>query len=183
MQKPGEHFNKMSSGRNDGINEKMARVAPELASDFARYPLKHKMWVAPSGETSKGQPCFEEGGNGSLKVDYVHGRGELGLGYYHLLTRDAYAILYRRLQNEAPICCCTCSPSFALVPRAEVSDHEDVVLICYNRSVASIPNDEQAKKDAYNISRGVAKAHYQVQQNEQLIVGAITTGIAVNAAG
>eukprot|EP00563_Minutocellus_polymorphus_P000882 CAMPEP_0181033432 /NCGR_PEP_ID=MMETSP1070-20121207/7251_1 /TAXON_ID=265543 /ORGANISM="Minutocellus polymorphus, Strain NH13" /LENGTH=176 /DNA_ID=CAMNT_0023110853 /DNA_START=145 /DNA_END=675 /DNA_ORIENTATION=+ len=176
----------MSSG-NEKTNEKMARVAPELASEFARYPLKRKMWVAPTGKTAKGEPCFivgDEGSNGGLmKIDYVYGRGVLGLGYYHLLTRDAHAILYKRLFNEAPVCCCTCSPSFALVPRAQVSDHDDVVIICYNRSVASIPDDEQAAKDAYNISRGTAKAHYQFQQNEQLIVGAITTGVVLNTAG
>ena len=176
---PDEIIAATSMGTNDDeMNAKMANVAPELASEYARYPLKRKAWINPEGKTAKGEPCFiQANGKASMKMDYVYGAGPKGFGYYHLLTRDSYVNLYHRLQKEAPVCCCTCSPSFRMVSQKEISDHDDVVRIIYNRSVGSIPDDEQAAADAIAIARGTAKAVYNITQNEQLVVNAIGTGV------
>ena len=52
-----------------------------------------------------------------------------------------------------------------------MSDWDDVKTIVYNRSVARIPDDVQAKKDAISIAQGEAQSHYHAEQNFQLAVG------------
>ena len=99
-------------------------------------------------------------------MDYAHGAGKRGWGYYHLLTRESYVILYSRLTQEMPGVCCAVTPA----QYKEVSAWDDVKQICYNRSVASRPDDAQAKEDALAIARGVAQAHYHTEQNFQLAV-------------
>ena len=183
MSRRAERKEVMSS-RIDEINQKMARIAPELASSYAAYPLSAKSgrtkWVNPSGgKTAKGEPCFiaGEGKTQPMKHDYVYGAGSRGFGWYHLLTRDSYNNLYHRLQAATPVPCCACSKE----ARQNLSDHEDVVLIVYNRSVASIPDDEQGAKDAIAIARGTAKAVYNFTQNEQLVLNAVQTGAFLRA--
>jgi len=51
----------------------------------------------------------------------------------------------------------------------------------YNRSVASIPDDEQGARDAIAIARGTAKAVYNFTQNEQLVLNAVQTGAFLRA--
>lgn len=172
----------ISASRAAEVNEQMKRVAPELDSSYATYPLSiqsgQKLWVDPAkGKTSKGEPVFIKGdgrptATTQVKPDYVYGAGPLGFGWYHLLTRDSYNALYRRLQSTQPSMCC----AFSKAARRQVSDHEEVTKICYNRSVASVPDDLQAAKDAMDIARGTAKAVYNFTQNEQLVVNAVQTG-------
>ena len=138
--------------KNAKTNEKMVKFAPELASEYAKYPLSYRSWMSPDAQGPKNSPCFISAPRGApMKMDYVHGPGPKGFGYYHVLTRDSYVILYARLTNEMPGCCCDCRPTV----RQEVSDWDDVKTICYNRSVATKPDDAQAKKDALAIARGV----------------------------
>jgi hypothetical protein len=66
-----------------------------------------------------------------------------------------------------PGCCCALNAA----ARKEMSDWDDVKTIVYNRSIASIPDDDQAKKDAISDAQGVAHGHYQMEQNFQLAVG------------
>ncbi|KAL7535936.1 hypothetical protein ACHAXR_006823 [Thalassiosira sp. AJA248-18] len=171
----------ISKARADEVNAQMASVAPELASPYAKYPLSAsggRMWVNPNGgKTSKGEPCFIPGDgkptkHTMLRENYVYGAGTMGFGWYHLCSRDPYNILYHRLQSTAPVPCCACSKE----ARKGLCDHDDVSRICYNRSVASIPDDEQATKDAIAIARGTAKAVYNFTQNEQLVINAVQTG-------
>jgi len=152
-------------------NAKMVRFCPELASQYAKYPLQGKQWMNPSAKSPKGDPLFISAPKGSaLKMDYAHGAGRKGWGYYHMSTVDSYKILYARLTMEMPGgCCCAVTPS----AMKEVSEWDDVKTICYNRSVASIPDDVQAKKDAISIAQGVAQAHYHEGQNFQLAVGMV----------
>ena len=172
----------ISQARADEVNEKMGRVAPELASPFAKYPLSAKsgrnMWVNPNGgTTSKGEPCFIQGQGKTqpMKQHYVYGAGSMGFGWYHLLTRDSYRALYNRLHSTAPVPCC----AFSKEARKALHDHDDITRICYNRSVASIPDDLQGAKDAEAIARGTAKAVYNMTQNEQLVLNAVGTGVFV----
>lgn len=174
----------LNSAKADEINQMMVLVAAELASPYAKYPLiasnggESKMWVAPEGKTAKGEPCFIQGPGKyqpSMKDDYIYGSGPLGFGWYHLLTRDSYHALHRRLLSSAPVPCC----AFSKAARQELSDHEDVSAIVYNRSVASAPDDEQGAKDAINIAKGTAQKAYNWTQNEQLVVGAVSTGVTL----
>mmetsp|Transcript_18358 Transcript_18358/g.27883 ORF Transcript_18358/g.27883 Transcript_18358/m.27883 type:complete len:179 (+) Transcript_18358:56-592(+) len=173
----------ISQKNADEVNAKMARVAPELKSPYAKYPLSaqtgRSMWVNPDGgRTAKGEPCFiaGQGKDQPMKEHYVYGAGSLGYGYYHLLTRDSHKILYVRLQSTTPFACCSC---FNKEATRAIDEHDDITRICYNRSVATIPDDIQAAKDAEAKARGTAKAVYNFTQNEQLVVNAIQTGVFI----
>jgi hypothetical protein len=151
--------------KNAQLNAKMVQYCPELASEYAKYPLAYKAWLDPKGTGPKGVPCFITAPQGSeMKLDYAHGAGPRGWGYYHILTRPAYVILYSRLTQEMPCCCCASG-------NKKVSDWDDVKTVVYNRSVATKPDDAQARKDAIAKAQGVAQAHYHTDQNFQLIVG------------
>lgn len=142
--------------RNAELNAKMVKFCPELASKYAQYPMQMKSWVSPTAKAPNGDSCWISAPMGSpLKQDYVLGPGQNGRGYYHILTRDSYKILYARLTHEMPGCCC----AFSAAKRKELSDWDDVKTVVYNRSVARIPDDNQAKKDAISIARGAAQAH------------------------
>ena len=161
------------SDKNAQINAKMARVCPELASEYAKYPLAMKAWMSPGAKGPKDAPMFIAGPRGSpMKMDHVHGAGPKGWGYYHLLTRDSYINLYARLTNETPLCCC----GFSAQARTEMSEWDDVKTIVYNRSVARIPDDVQGKKDAISLAQGEAQGHYHAEQNFQLAVGVAGAG-------
>ena len=172
----------ISKEKVDKINAVMANVAPELASPFAKYPLSaqsgRSLWVNPTGgKTSNGEPCYIKGSESQIrqiKEHYVYGSGSLGIGYYHLLTRDSYSALYARLHNSLPVACCCFSSKEV---RKEADDHDTVMRICYNRSVASIPDDLQAARDAEAIARGTAKKAYNFTQNEQLVIMAVQAAV------
>ena len=119
------------------------------------------MWVKPDGgRTDKGEPCFiaGQGKNQPMKEDYVYGAGSLGYGYYHFLTRDSHKILYRRLQSETMFACCSC---FNKEATKAIDEKDEISRLCYNRSVATIPDDIQAAKDAEANARAAAEAaHY-----------------------
>lgn len=153
--------------KNAQLNSKMVKYCPELASEWAKYPLAYKAWLSPNGTGPKGVPCWIPAPKGTeMKLDYVHGAGPRGWGYYHLLCRQSYTILYARLTNEMPCCCCASG-------NKSLSEWEDVKNVVYNRSVASKPDDAQAHKDAIAIAKGTAQAHYHVDQNFQLVVGGL----------
>ncbi|KAL7551355.1 hypothetical protein ACHAWF_014555 [Thalassiosira exigua] len=166
----------ISKSRSDEVNARMARVAPELSSPYAKYPLSAsggRKWVSPGGGTTpKGEPCWIQGqGKATAQTPrrdhYVYGPGSCEFGYYHLLTRDSYNILFVQLQNKAPTACC----AFGTETRRRISDHDEVQRLCYNRSIYSVPDDEQATKESIAIARGEAKAAYHCSQNEQIIFG------------
>jgi hypothetical protein len=152
----------------DVVNAKMAKFVPELASGYAKYPLNRDRWLNPDEKDPKGEPCFVKGGSReALKIDYVFGRGIYGEGYYSLLTKASYINLHARMSNEAPMGCCACSKA----ARKEIDECDDVKRIVYNRSVAKVPNDGTAAKDAIELARGTAQAWHNGLQNEQLVIG------------
>jgi hypothetical protein len=52
-----------------------------------------------STTTTTGDPTFIAGSyNSQQKKDYVYGRENQGIGYYHIYTREAYTILERRIR-------------------------------------------------------------------------------------
>ena len=141
------------------------------------------MWVNPNGgKTARGEPVFIKGfgkEQPAVKPDYVYGPGTMGFGFYHFLTRESYHILYARLRSTAPSACCSC---FNRAARQIIDEHDDVMRICYNRSVASVPDDLQGAKDAEAIARGTAKTIYNFTQNEQLFIGGMQTAFNFNLA-
>mmetsp|Transcript_7674 Transcript_7674/g.9462 ORF Transcript_7674/g.9462 Transcript_7674/m.9462 type:complete len:176 (+) Transcript_7674:87-614(+) len=172
----------MSSSKNEKINEQMTRVCPDLASQYAKYPLKRQAWLSidgtignessssPTASTISAFLPAKDDGVPDSKPDYVYGHGEKGLGYYHLLTRNSYEILHKRLYSQTgPISCC-CFGS----PRDEVDAWDTTKGIVYNRSVASRPDDVLGAQEALEIAKGKAKAVYNVTQNEQLVLNAVS---------
>lgn len=150
------------------INQKMKEVAPELDSQFARYPLKRPRWLSFSEKDPEGKPIFlPADGTTELKRDYVRGRGPKGEGYYHLLNQHAYRNLHHRLRNQAPAQCCACTKS----ARQHYNEYSDVQTVVYNRSLASKPDDGVGAKEAIAISQMTAQSHYHASQNEQLVIG------------
>tara|TARA_B100001142_G_C14137585_1_gene579352 strand:+ start:407 stop:889 length:483 start_codon:yes stop_codon:yes gene_type:complete len=157
-------------------------ILSTLSISWLTLPMSHivQSWIDPGGKTADGKPLFIQGDGKEepvRKVDYVYGAGPFGWGYYHLLTRNSYGILFPRLQSSMPVVCCCFGTKDA---RSQHSDHEDVTLIVYNRSVATIPDDRQAARDAIAIARGQAKAIYNMTQNEQLFINGV--GLAVASA-
>jgi hypothetical protein len=141
----------------DEMNAKMVKVAPELASFYARYPLNGQRWYNPNEKGPKGEPCFiANAADAGLKPDYVYGPGRYGKGYYSLLTKDSYQILYSRVANQAPSGCC----AFSKESRKEVDDYDDVRLLMNNRQMATIPDDAVGAKDGMTDATNVAQANY-----------------------
>ena len=158
-------------------NEVMRRIAPELNSQYASYPLKRNLWLDSYAQAPGGQPAFIPHPKSTtsvsepLKDDYVFGGGPQGWGYYHLLTRDAYKTLNVRLRSNAPVNCCLCFSSET--DKEYYRDYSEVASIVYNRSIASRPDDALAAREAINIARGVAQSSYHTDQNIQLILMAL----------
>src|SRR5687767_13290009 len=93
----------------DEINATMIKFLPELASTYAKYPMKRDRWYLINEKGLKGERLFYKEENSGLKMDYVFGRGPGGPGYYSLLTKTAYINLYSRITSECPVGCCACS--------------------------------------------------------------------------
>ena len=155
------------------INTIMAKHVPELASPYAKYPMKHEKWYGANHKGKKGEPCFlSSSQNAGVKMDYVWGKGPLGPGYYSLLTKAAYVNLYSRVNSEAPgECCCV----FSAEARTKIDEWEEIKRIMHARYVAPQPDDAAGLKRALQDAKVTAHAHYQYNQNEQLVIGGVNT--------
>ena len=165
------------------INASMARVARELESPYATYPLKRTHWLdanTPASTSEDGNnipnafiqhPKDKNFPTPTLKPDYVWGAGRRGFGYYHLLTIDSYQILNKRVRNKGPPmnCCCLGNSNSEF----SVNDYDVVAEILHNRSCSPVPDDMVAAKNAIDIARGVAQSEYNMSQNVQLFVMAV----------
>ena len=91
-----------SNRRSFELNAAMVRIAPELSSVYAEYPMLRQRWLGPHETGPKGEPCFIEAKQDEgRKPDYVYcKRGISGPGYYSLLTKIAYVNLYGRVVAE-----------------------------------------------------------------------------------
>lgn len=73
--------------------------------------LEEGPWLSPKSILPNGDKCFIEATqskasnapgtiNNPKKDNYIFGRGELGLGYYHIKTKEAYKILMVRVDKR-----------------------------------------------------------------------------------
>jgi hypothetical protein len=136
-------------------NAKMVKFCPELESEYARYPMSHRKWLDLKATTANGEKAFlkePNNKNNIVKLDYVYGPGPLGRGYYHIMTRPAYVILYHRLLSQAPPgCCCALDQD----SRNNYDQWDDVKRIVRARSVATQPDDQVAAADQIGNARGL----------------------------
>lgn len=143
----------------DELNRNMVKFLPELASDYARYPMHHERWYNPGEKAPKGEPCFVKGGDVStLKKDYVFCKyGNFGPGYYSLMTKAAYVNLYNKLDSMQPG---TCGIACNSADRKAMDEYDDVKRLLYGRHMASKPCDTKAEKRMMDESEGMANAAY-----------------------
>jgi hypothetical protein len=130
----------------------MAKHVPELASEYAKFPLRRDRWMKGNEKGPKGEKMYLKGSNDGLKLDYVYGTGPYGRGYYSLLCRSSYVSLYARVLSEMPIGCCL----LGAAARKEYDEWDDVKRLLHARSVSTIPDDAVAFGDALAESRQFA---------------------------
>jgi hypothetical protein len=134
------------------LNAIMAKHAPELASEYAQFPLRCDRWLKCNEKGPKGDKMYLKVSNEGVKMDYVYGTGPYGHGYYSLLCRSSYESLYARVLNEMPFGCCLVNAA----ARKEYDEWDDVKRIVHARSVSSVPDDRIAFGDALAASRQFA---------------------------
>jgi hypothetical protein len=131
---PSDHFSHLIGkvgASSTGVPEKEFELPTMMELPEATKDLQ---WLTPSltNESDVPIPPFiapnakskVRGQNTNpVKEDYVFGNGSVGVGYYHMLTKDAYDILAIRLVNRNArkeqvlsnyscyICCCPCISS------------------------------------------------------------------------
>lgn len=149
------------------MNAKMVYFAPELASEYAEYPIHLKCWLKATDTDPKGEPCFiavpaprKDRQLMKLKPNYVFGPGPRGFGYYHLLTKSSYLALHARMTHENPVSCC----SFSKAAREEYYNFDDVKRLVFARSRSRKPADD-GNTWSYD-----AKQQKEADHHEQLTV-------------
>lgn len=160
------------------MNAKMVNYAPELASEYAEYPMHRKYWLKATDTDPKGEPCFiaaPEGGKQlKLKPNYVFGPGPRGFGYYHLLIRASYLALHARMTHENPVSCC----SFSKAAREEYFDFDDVKRLVFARSRSRKPDDGNTSSYDAKLKKKVY-LDSQANHHEQQTVGTISSNSQV----
>lgn len=151
------------------LNSRMQQIAPILASQYTRYPIEYEEWLLPFSQTPDNKPTFmpqstppssppHEGDPRFL--DYCWGNGHRGLGYYHLLTKDAYAILIQDLEDKISTLS-TCLTSFSCLQRTvfanstnirekSLHSHMEVIELLKHRLASDTPNDFNISKKLHN---------------------------------
>ena len=137
-----------SEEANTATNETLIKFLPELASLYGKYPLRYHRWLSPGERGPNGEPCFITASQDmGVKHPYVWGnQGSKGAGYYHLLTKAAYTILYNKLKDNPPegyIVCCSCSQK----ARLDREEWEFVKRIIYHRHASTVPDDGVAQNN------------------------------------
>ena len=154
------------------INSNMKQLLPETADNsFADYPMTGGKWLVGKDKVPGGGEnsyCFirteDKMPKGIGHSGYVWGVGSYGTGYYHLLTKEGHRNLASRLKTNKVY---TGESNFGCGCFGQSKSSEDdaiptelpvklpaailkVLLFIFQcRSVSTLANDEQAKKD-YN---------------------------------
>jgi hypothetical protein len=148
-------------------NAKLEKIIPEIAaSRYGKYPMHGIRWLhVTEDKNPDGENCYIKGPFVGPKTDYVFGPGTHGELYYHLLTKPSYVILANRLEKGVPkgiweICAFFSSCFSSIEARQEAKDRAEVCNIIYMRAKASIPDDEQARRDNLLDAKGEAQADF-----------------------
>lgn len=84
------------------INEQLREI-PEIAEakyvSYYRYPILDTYWLEPK-HVIQNEPGFVRGSNDGVKKNYAHGNGRKGIGYYHLMTQEAWKALAKRYSDR-----------------------------------------------------------------------------------
>jgi hypothetical protein len=123
------------------INKAFDLTAPELESEYARYPMKYSRWLG-FNEKHDGKPTFIGADTcQGFKQDYVYcKRGPEGKGYYHLLTQVSHVNLLSRIVSEGAGAGCLNRDA------AKFDAWDTTRRIVYARTRCSRPDDEDAKE-------------------------------------
>lgn len=176
------------NGKSAGtINQAMKQYLPETdGCRYADFPLHRARWLRPDERTpDDATSCFIATGpelpDQGVRRGYVWGgRGPAGAGYYHLTTHVAHQLLYRRITRrrvetgtpEPGFCSCCLGddvdPRQKMPKGVKRDDIDDLRLLYHARSVATVPDDIQAGKDALAQAQKTAQNHYHFDQNIQL---------------
>jgi hypothetical protein len=127
------------------VNDTMVKFLPELALDYAKYPMKQDWWYLLSKKGLKGEALFLKEENKGVKMDYVFGRAMGGPGYYSLLTKTYYINVCSRITYECPVAFCAMSKKAHKA--CDEWDH-DVKCIIHAWQLATKPDDQVATNDA-----------------------------------
>lgn len=153
----------------DVMNRNMINFLPELASDYARYPMHHERWYQPGETDPKGGPCFIKGGDVStIKKDYAYCKqGSFGPGYYSLMTKISYVNLYTKLDSMQPG---TCGIACNSADRKAMDEYDDVKRLMYGRHMASRPCDTVAEKIMMDEAQGMANAAHAMDNPTPIVM-------------
>mmetsp|Transcript_15807 Transcript_15807/g.34633 ORF Transcript_15807/g.34633 Transcript_15807/m.34633 type:complete len:174 (+) Transcript_15807:69-590(+) len=159
--------------RQARLQRLLVHYCPELKGpSYATYPLTADKWRQPNERLKEGSPyLFQAAPHNVLgpKHDHVWGKGPFGIGYYHLLTKQPYTILYTKHMNTAPNTCCTGTSG-----RQAKDEWDDVRIILFQRMNSTRRNEVVAHSDMMGNASTLAQYHYQFGQNVQLIHGVAT---------
>jgi hypothetical protein len=124
------------------INKAFDLTAPELKSQYARYPMKYARWLG-FNEKYDGKPTFIAADTDQgFKQDYVYCKhAPNGKGYYHLLTKVSHVNLFSRILSEGAGAGCLCNKDFA-----KHDSWDTTRLVVYARTRCSRPDDDDAKE-------------------------------------
>jgi hypothetical protein len=132
------------------INKAFDLTAPELKSQYARYPMKYAGWLG-FNEKHDGKPTFigadtDQG----FKLDYVYCKhGPNGKGYYHLLTKVSHGNLFSRIVSEGAGAGCLFNRDAAKFDAWDTTRR-----IVYARTRCSRPDDNDAKEQGVDHMAG-----------------------------
>lgn len=170
------------------INAALVEFLPELDSEYAKYPMKHKRWYDPNETGPKGEPCFfienspstsptrTAEGIKNNKKDYVYcTNGPNGKGYYSLMCRISYVNLHRKLKSSAPQGSCAGCPCFASkATRMAMDRYDDCRRVIYMRQLCTqLPDDQIASDIVMGRAKATAQMVYNGTQNAQLVINAV----------
>jgi len=115
---------------NAGWDQARRQVELQQSSSFPNTSQREAIWIYPSDTTLSGEPGFiplepindaKGANNNERKENYVFGDGSMGIGNYHIHTKDAYEIICKRLESQVAsirklLCILLIPPFFIMLP-------------------------------------------------------------------
>jgi hypothetical protein len=159
-------FSRQTGGfeSKSGTQEPNLHLVGTMGASSTSPPIK---WADPAGTTSEGLPAFiptntrmkSELMTRERKDDYVLGKTANGTGYFHLETKDAQEILFRRVDRqisalESEIACDQCCCELAnnvKTKEDKLNKMKDVRSVLAGRMSAARPHGEVRTSSSRNV--------------------------------